>query len=131
MPVATKPAAHRVAAPGKRKRPKLSSVPALQAEADETKFNRLVYERVRLGILSALAVRDEMTFIEMKGLFDVTFGNLSAHARKLEEAGYIICTKSFEDRRPKTVYKLSPQGRVALNRYLDHMESVIRATRRS
>jgi DNA-binding PadR family transcriptional regulator len=96
--------------------------------ADE-RFDRLVYERVRLGMMSALAVRDELTFSEMKALFEVSDGNLSAHARKLEEAGYLSCTKSFEGRRPKTVYRLTATGRAALNRYLDHVEAVIRATR--
>jgi DNA-binding transcriptional ArsR family regulator len=88
-----------------------------------------VYERVRLGMMSALAVREELTFSEMKALFDVSDGNLSAHARRLEEAGYLSCTKSFEGRRPKTLYRLTATGRAALNRYLDHVEAVIRATR--
>jgi len=100
------------------------------ARADESSFDRLVYERVRLGMMSALAVREELTFSEMKALFGVSDGNLSAHARKLEEAGYLGCTKSFEGRRPKTVYRLTATGRAALNRYLDHVEAVIRATRR-
>ena len=69
--------------------------------ADDAKFDRLIYERVRLGIMSALAVREELTFTELKALFDVSDGNLSAHARKLEEANYLTCTKSFEDRRPR------------------------------
>jgi DNA-binding MarR family transcriptional regulator len=80
--------------------------------------------------MSALAVRDELTFSELKKLFDVSDGNLSAHARKLEEARYLSCTKSFEGRRPKTVYQLTVAGRAALNRYLDHVEAVIKATRR-
>ena len=88
-------------------------------------------ERVRLGIMSALAVREELTFNELKALFDVSDGNLSAHARKLEEAKYLTCTKSFEQRRPKTIYRLTALGKNALNRYLDHVEAVIRATRRS
>src|SRR5690348_13175088 len=92
-------------------------------------FDRLVYERVRLGIMSALAVREELTFNELKALFDVSDGNLSAHARKLEEARYLTCTKSFEERRPKSVYRLTALGRTALNRYLDHVEAVIKATR--
>ena len=70
-----------------------------------------MYERVRLGIMSALAVREELTFNELKALFDVSDGNLSAHARKLEEAKYLTCTKSFEDRRPKSVYRLTALGR--------------------
>ncbi len=84
---------------------------------------------MRLGILSALAVRQELTFTELKALFDVSDGNLSAHARKLEEARYLTCTKSFEGRRPKSVYRLTPVGKAALHRYLDHVEAVIKATR--
>ena len=93
------------------------------------RFDRLVYERVRLGMMSALAVRDEMTFSEMKALFAVSDGNLSAHARKLEEAGYVTCSKSFKGRRPQSLYRLTAAGRAALNRYLDHVEAVIKATR--
>ena len=112
----------------KPQKPTVVAVPA--REEGDAKFDRLVYERVRLGIMSALAVRDELTFNEMKALFEVSDGNLSAHARKLEEAEYVSCTKSFEERRPKSVYRLTPRGRAALNRYLDHVESVIKATRR-
>ncbi len=97
--------------------------------ATEARFERLVYERVRLGMMSALAVREELTFSELKALFEVSDGNLSAHARKLEEAGYVTCTKSFEGRRPKSIYRLTVIGRAALNRYLDHVEAVIKATR--
>ncbi len=120
-------AASEEAAP--RKRPKLASVAGAGRDNDDATFDRLVYERVRLGIMSALAVREELTFSELKALFDVSDGNLSAHARKLEEAKYLTCTKSFEDRRPKSVYRLTPRGRTALNRYLDHVEAVIKATR--
>jgi DNA-binding transcriptional ArsR family regulator len=98
--------------------------------AEDSRFDRLVYERVRLGMMSALAVREELTFSELKALFDVSDGNLSAHARKLEEAGYVTCTKSFEGRRPRSSYRLTATGRAALNRYLDHVEAVIKATRR-
>jgi len=112
-----------------RKRPKLASVAGPPRDPDDATFDRLVYERVRLGIMSALAVREELTFSELKTLFDVSDGNLSAHARKLEEAKYLTCTKSFADRRPKSVYRLTPRGRAALNRYLDHVEAVIKATR--
>jgi DNA-binding MarR family transcriptional regulator len=112
-----------------RKRPKLSSVTGPPRDPDDATFDRLVYERVRLGIMSALAVREELAFSELKALFDVSDGNLSAHARKLEEAKYLTCTKSFADRRPKSVYRLTPRGRAALNRYLDHVEAVIKATR--
>jgi DNA-binding MarR family transcriptional regulator len=86
---------------------------------------------VRLGIMSALAVNDQLTFNDLKALFDVTDGNLGAHARKLEDAGYISCRKSFEDRRPRTQYRLTNTGRKALERYLQHIEAVIRATRRA
>ncbi|MGH7618848.1 MAG: winged helix-turn-helix domain-containing protein, partial [Gemmatimonadaceae bacterium] len=90
---------------------------------------RLIHERLRLGILSALAVNDSLTFNDLKKLMQTTDGNLSVHARKLEEAGHIACTKSFEGRVPKTEYAITPQGRRALERYLDHMEALIRATR--
>ncbi len=106
------------------------AVPRTSGSAD-SKFDRLVYERVRLGIMSALAVNEPLTFNELKALFDVSDGNLSAHARKLEEAGYIECAKSFAGRRPKSEYRLTPAGRQALYRYLDHIEAVIKATRRS
>jgi DNA-binding MarR family transcriptional regulator len=115
--------------PTARKRPKLAAVPGATGENDDATFDRLVYERVRLGIMSALAVREELTFSELKALFDVSDGNLSAHARKLEEAKYLTCTKSFADRRPKSMYRLTQRGREALNRYLDHVEAVIKATR--
>jgi DNA-binding transcriptional ArsR family regulator len=110
---------------------KLAAVPPSSQNADSPSFDRLVYERVRLGIMSALAVRDELTFNELKALFDVSDGNLSAHARKLEEAKYLTCTKSFEERRPKTIYRLTALGKTALHRYLDHVEAVIKATRRT
>lgn len=110
------------------KRVKPTLVHSKRPSADET--DRLVYERVRLGIMSALAVSERLAFSELKAQFDVSDGNLSAHARKLEEAGYVTCTKSFEDRRPKTLYRLTAAGRSALNHYLDHMEAVIKATRR-
>jgi DNA-binding MarR family transcriptional regulator len=127
MNAKTRPAA--AAETATRRRPKLASIPGSAHENDDATFDRLVYERVRLGIMSALAVREELTFSELKALFDVSDGNLSAHARKLEEAKYLTCTKSFADRRPKSVYRLTPRGRDALNRYLDHVEAVIKATR--
>ena len=92
-------------------------------------MDRLVYEPLRLGILSALAVNRTMTFGELKTLLHATDGNLSVHARKLEEAGYIACSKSFEGRLPKTEYRISETGRRGLIRYLDHMESLIVAMR--
>jgi DNA-binding HxlR family transcriptional regulator len=92
-------------------------------------LDRLIHERLRLGIVSALAVNDTLTFSDLKKLMNTTDGNLSVHARKLEEAEYIACTKSFEGRMPKTQYRLTALGRRALERYLDHMEALIRATR--
>jgi len=128
--VAAKPSVRGGEEAAARKRPKLATVPGTRAETDDMRFDRLVYERVRLGIMSTLAVREELSFSELKSLFNVSDGNLSAHARKLEEAKYLTCTKSFEDRRPKSVYRLTALGRAALNRYLDHVEAVIKATRR-
>jgi DNA-binding MarR family transcriptional regulator len=84
---------------------------------------------MRLGIVSALAANESLAFNELKGLLQTTDGNLSVHARKLEEAGYVSCTKSFEGRMPKTVYALTASGRKAFERYLDHMEALIRAAR--
>ncbi len=135
MPAKT---AERDAATGTtRRRARLSAVPQAQmataaatATVEDHQSDRLIYERVRLGIMSALAVREELTFNELKALFDVSDGNLGAHARKLEEAHYLTCTKFFEGRRPRSVYRLTELGRSALNRYLDHVEAVIKATRR-
>jgi DNA-binding MarR family transcriptional regulator len=101
----------------------------LEAAGEAPKLDRLVHERLRLGILSALAVNDSLTFNELKKLLDTTDGNLSVHARKLEEAGYIACAKSFEGRMPRTDYRLTAAGRRALDRYLDHMEALIQAMR--
>jgi DNA-binding HxlR family transcriptional regulator len=92
-------------------------------------LDRLIHERMRLAIVSALAVNESLSFNELKRLLDTTDGNLSVHARKLEEADYIICTKSFEGRVPRTEYRLSSAGRKALERYLEHMEALIRSTR--
>ena len=92
-------------------------------------LDRLIHERMRLGIVSALAVNNTLTFNDLKKLLKTTDGNLSVHARKLEEARYIACTKYFDGRLPKTEYRLTPEGRRALERYLDHMEALIRATR--
>ncbi len=93
-------------------------------------LDRVIHERIRLGIVSALAVNDRLSFNDLKALLNVTDGNLSVHARKLEDAGYITCTKSFENRMPKTEYRLTAAGRKALERYLDDMEEVIRTARR-
>ncbi len=91
----------------------------------------VIHERVRLGIISALAVNEVLSFNDLKGLLEITDGNLSVHARKLEEAGYVRCTKSFVGRQPRTEFKLTGSGRRALENYLEQMESVIRATRTS
>lgn len=122
---------------GARKRPepapvrglKPAAAPAPAQDAGDAEFDRLIYGRVRLGILSALAVSEPLTFNDLKALFEVTDGNLSAHARKLEDAGYISCRKMFEGRRPRSEYRLTSAGRKALNRYLSHIESVIKAMR--
>jgi DNA-binding HxlR family transcriptional regulator len=92
-------------------------------------LDRIIHERMRLGIVSALAAQDTLTFNELKGLLQCSDGNLSVHARRLEEAGYIACTKSFEDRVPKTAYRLTADGRRAFERYLGHLEAVIRYAR--
>ena len=91
--------------------------------------DRLIHERMRLGIVSALAVNDSLTFNDLKRILKTTDGNVSVHARKLEDANYITCTKSFEGRMPKTEYRLTPAGRRALERYLSHMEALIQAMR--
>ena len=92
-------------------------------------LDRLIHERVRLGIVSALAGVDRLSFNELKALLKVSDGNLSVHARKLEDAEYVACSKSFDGRVPKTEYRLTGAGRRALERYLDHMEALIHATR--
>jgi DNA-binding MarR family transcriptional regulator len=103
-----------------------SQLPAGQALAG---LDRLIYEPIRLRIVSALAVNPSLTFNELKKLLETTDGNLSVHARKLEEAEYIVCTKSFEGRMPKTQYRLTEIGRRALEKYLNHMEALIQAIR--
>ena len=105
------------------------SVPATGARTPAVDLDRVIHERTRLGILSALAVNASLTFNELKQLLRVTDGNLSVHARKLEDAGYLGCTKSFAGRVPKTEYRLLAAGRRALEKYLNHMEALIRATR--
>jgi DNA-binding HxlR family transcriptional regulator len=107
----------------------LAEAPGRTAEADARSLDRLIHERMRLGIVSALAVNDTLTFNNLKRLLDTTDGNLSVHARKLEEAGYIACAKFFEGRLPKTEYRLTPVGRKAFEHYLNHMEALIRAMR--
>jgi DNA-binding MarR family transcriptional regulator len=108
---------------------KIALPAAAPAVGEARKLDRLIHERLRLGILSALSVSEALTFNELKKLLDSTDGNLSVHARKLEEAGYVSCTKSFEGRVPRTEYKMTAAGRKALERYLDHMEALIQAMR--
>src|SRR5258706_7265469 len=103
--------------------------PPLEVVSEAPKLDRLIHERLRLGILSALSVNQSLTFNELKRLLDTTDGNLSVHARKLEEAGYVAVAKSFAGRVPRTDYKLTTAGRRALERYLNHMEALIQAMR--
>jgi DNA-binding MarR family transcriptional regulator len=112
----------------REKKPQTAPVVA-PAVAGAPQLDRLIHERLRLGILSALSVNDALTFNELKKLLDTTDGNLSVHARKLEEAGYVSCAKSFAGRMPRTDYRLTAPGRRALDRYLDHMEALIHAMR--
>jgi len=115
-----------------RSRERNASLEAIRNPAREavpSDLDRLIHERIRLGIVSALAVNRSLTFSELKALLKTTDGNLSVHARKLEEADYIVCSKSFDGRLPKTEYRLVAAGRKALERYLNHMEALIRATR--
>lgn len=107
-------------APAPRRQPVDSSIPD---------FDRVIHEKTRLAIVSALAVNPSLTFNEMKAILKTTDGNVSVHARKLEEAGYLSCKKSFEGRIPKTEYSLTAAGKRALEKYLGHMEALIRATR--
>ena len=111
---------------------KTAEVPAPRRQPVETSipdFDRLIHEKTRLAIVSALVVNPSLTFNEMKAILKTTDGNVSVHARKLEEAGYLACKKSFEGRMPKTEYSLTAAGRRALERYLGHMEALIKATR--
>ena len=97
--------------------------------ASNLDLDRVIHERVRLAIVSALAVNSTLSFNDLKTLLRITDGNLSVHARRLEEAGYVECTKSFQGRIPQTRFRLRAAGRRALERYLDHMEALIRITR--
>ena len=89
--------------------------------------DKVIHERMRLGIISSLAANEKLSFAELKNILNTTDGNISVHARKLEEAGYLTCEKSFKGRMPLTEYKITKPGREALNRYLDHMEALIKA----
>ena len=112
----------------KAKAKSLVGLPNYFAEVDSD--DRLIYEKIRLGIISALSVNNSLSFSELKDLLHTSDGNLSVHARKLEDAGYIACHKSFQGRMPKTEYRLSAHGRKALQRYLDHMEALITMARK-
>jgi DNA-binding MarR family transcriptional regulator len=105
-------------------------LPPPAKKSSPVELDRLIHERMRLGIVSALAANESLTFNDLKRLLDATDGNVSIHARKLEEAGYIACHKGFEGRVPRTEYRLTAAGRRALEKYLDHMEALISAMRR-
>ena len=107
----------------------LRSVAGGAAEDGAPELDRLIHERVRLGIVSALAVNRSLSFNELKAMLGLTDGNLSVHARKLEEAGYVQCTKSFEGRTPRTDFNLTESGKASLEAYLNHMEALIQAVR--
>jgi len=109
---------------------RLRDVHAVKAKNPAPSLERLIHERLRLGIISALAANESLSFNDLKALLHTTDGNLSVHARKLEEAGYIACSKYFEGRQPKTEYKLTASGRRALESYIGHMEALIQQTRR-
>ena len=108
---------------------RMASLSGYLSDAAARDFDRLVYERVRLGIMSALAVNSSLSFTDLRQLLKTSDGNLSVHARKLENAGYISCEKTFAGRVPRTEYELTGKGRRALEKYLDHMEALIEATR--
>ena len=102
---------------------------AARKDASAAELDPVIHERMRLGIISALAVRETLTFTELKRLLEATDGNLSVHARKLEDANYVVCAKSFAGRVPRTEYRITSTGQRALERYLDQMEQIIRQTR--
>ncbi len=104
---------------------------ARAAETVSNDLDKVIHERMRLGIISALAANDRLSFTELKKLLDTTDGNISVHARKLEDAGYVTCEKSFKGRTPLTEYVITKDGRAALERYLDHMEALIKAMKRA
>jgi DNA-binding HxlR family transcriptional regulator len=115
--------------PGSKASQRLHGIRGDEVRHGPLELDRLIHERMRLAIVSSLAVNQSLSFNELKRLLETTDGNLSVHARKLEEANYIVCTKSFEGRVPRTEYRLSAVGRRALERYLDHMEALIHSTR--
>lgn len=110
-------------------RQSLEETPARAAKKSPLALDRLIHERLRLGIVSALAVNERLSFNDLKRLLQTTDGNLSVHARKLEEAEYIACEKSFESRLPRTEYRLTAAGRRAFEKYLAHMEAIIKAVK--
>jgi DNA-binding HxlR family transcriptional regulator len=105
--------------------------PKARSRGNPVDLDRLIHERVRLGIISALAVNESLSFNELKALLGTSDGNLAVHARKLEDAGYLLCEKAFEGRVPRTDYRVTAAGRRALQKYLDHMEALIRNVRQS
>ena len=111
--------------------PRKGSRPPTAATRPLPELDRLIHERIRLGIVSTLAVNAAMTFSDLKRLLDTTDGNLSVHARKLEDAGYVACSKTFEKRVPRTLYRLTAEGRKALEKYLGHLEALLRTARGS
>jgi DNA-binding HxlR family transcriptional regulator len=117
-------AAHRLPVADRTSRPAAPS-----ARQSPLALDRLIHERLRLGIVGVLAANERATFNELKRVLHTTDGNLSVHARKLEEAGYIVCDKSFDGRVPRTEYRLTPAGRRALDKYLAHMEAIIKAAK--
>ena len=126
-----------MAEPARRRRPDRSApvAPALRGVKGETgreaarELDALLHHRMRLGLVSALAAAEALSFNDLKALLQTSDGNLSVHARRLEDAGYVACAKTFENRRPRTDYRLTARGRQALGRYLGHMEAIIRAAR--
>ena len=118
-----------VAIPASGAVPRLGRLAGGRAADEARALDRLVHGKVRLGILTALAVNQSLTFTQLRDLLQTSDGNISVHARKLEEGGYVSCSKTFEGRQPKTEYALTDTGRDALRRYLDHMESLIKTVR--
>lgn len=108
---------------------RLQAVAGAVGEAESSDSARLLYDRIRLGIMSALSVNSQMSFAELKELLATTDGNLSKHARRLEDSGLLTCTKAFAERVPRTQYKLTAKGRRIFERHLQHMEALIEATR--
>ena len=113
----------------RRSTPTAPLAPVLGGEPVPAALDKLIHDRVRLGIISALAVNDRLSFTDLRDLLALTDGNLSVHARKLEDGGYVTCTKGFDGRVPKSEFRLTAAGKRALERYLGHMEALIEATR--